>query len=238
MKFVSQAKGWLRAHPGPVGSLSGVRGVTDQVVLTYDDGPEPGGTDSILAALAEKGATATFFVLLGRTRRFPALLGEVVDAGHDIGLHGIDHRRLTHLPRLDVRILLRDGRDELEQQIGREVRWFRPPYGAQTLSTRYLAAAAGMVPVMWTSTMWDWRHTSHEERLASALQARSGSILLGHDGFAAAEDGADDGPPPVLDRGALARDVLSAFASRGLSGVSLAVALRAGRPEMTAWFQR
>ncbi|MGA8245859.1 MAG: polysaccharide deacetylase family protein, partial [Nocardioides sp.] len=79
-------------------SVVGVEPSSRSVVLTYDDGPTPGVTDQLLAVLAEADATATFFVLLTRVRPHLALLRELLAAGHEIGLHGPDHRRLTTLP--------------------------------------------------------------------------------------------------------------------------------------------
>ena len=91
-----------RARSGPqrpqdlpvwAGSLTNIRTAAPQVVLTFDDGPQPGGTEQVLGPLAETGSTATFFVLVSRARRFPSLLAEVVAAGHEIGLsntHGYD----------------------------------------------------------------------------------------------------------------------------------------------------
>ena len=78
------------------GSVMRVRTDEPVVVLTYDDGPTA-ETPAVLEALADVGATATFFVLLTRVRRTPGLLADVRDAGHEIALHGADHRRLTTL---------------------------------------------------------------------------------------------------------------------------------------------
>jgi peptidoglycan/xylan/chitin deacetylase (PgdA/CDA1 family) len=52
-----------------LGSAVEVRTDAPHVVLTFDDGPEPGGTDRVLSALAAAGASATFFVLLTRVRK-------------------------------------------------------------------------------------------------------------------------------------------------------------------------
>ena len=71
--------------------------------------------------------TPTFFVLVPRARRQRGLLGEIVAAGHEIALHGIDHRPLTQFSPADVRRRTEDGRAELEDLIGMTVRWFRPP---------------------------------------------------------------------------------------------------------------
>ncbi|RFU23045.1 hypothetical protein D0Z06_02645 [Geodermatophilus marinus] len=211
------------------GSAVAVRTAERHVVLTFDDGPEPGGTDRVLAALADAGATATFFVLLSRARRYPGLLAEVVAAGHEVALHGVDHRALPDLPLAEVARLVRTGKAELEDATGRAVRWHRPPYGRQTPRTWRAVVQAGLLPVLWGPTTWDWRDVSHAERLAKAQEGVGpGAIVLAHDGFAGPEDLAWDGPGPVLDRGRLIADVLAGYAARGLATRSLAEALTAG----------
>lgn len=114
----------------PVGSsVIAVRPAAGSVVLTYDDGPTPGVTDRLLPVLAEASATATFFVLLTRVRSRVGLLRETLAAGHEVGLHGPDHRRLTTLPPETLATRFRDAKAELEDVMGAEVRWSRPPDG-------------------------------------------------------------------------------------------------------------
>jgi peptidoglycan/xylan/chitin deacetylase (PgdA/CDA1 family) len=229
-----------RRAAGPVaGSIVAVRTAAPSVVLTFDDGPEPGGTDRVLAALAEAGATATFFVLLTRVRRYRALFEEVVAAGHEVALHGVDHRPLPGLPPHEVGPLLRAGRAELEDALGRAVRWHRPPNGRQTPRTWRAVTGAGLTPVLWGPTTWDWRDVPHERRLERAREGlRRGAIVLAHDGFAGPEDGADDGPAPVLDRGRLVREVLAGYAADGLRARSLGQVLAEGTAVREARFVR
>lgn len=220
-----------------LGSAVDVRTRRPEVVLTFDDGPEPGGTDRVLSVLADAGATATFFVLLTRVRRYRSLLDEVIAAGHEVALHGVDHRALPSLPPEEVARLVRAGKAELEDAAGRPVRWFRPPYGRQTLRNWQAITRAGLVPVLWGPTTWDWKDVPHEERVAKVEQGlRAGAIVLAHDGFAGPEDGACDGPPPVLDRGELIAGVLAACADRGLSARSLEQALLSGHLVRETWF--
>ncbi|RBY86141.1 polysaccharide deacetylase family protein [Blastococcus sp. TF02A-26] len=222
-----------------VGSVVEVRTADPVVALTFDDGPEPGGTDRVLAALADAGATATFFVLLTRVRRHRGLLDELVAAGHEVALHGVDHRALPDLPPGEVAPTLRAGRAELEDAAGRAVRWYRPPYGRQTPRTWRAATRAGLTPVLWGPTTWDWREATHEQRLAKAREgARRGAVVLAHDGFAGPEDGAFDGPAPDLDRGRLVTDVLAGYAADGLRARSLGEVLDAGTAVREARFSR
>jgi peptidoglycan/xylan/chitin deacetylase (PgdA/CDA1 family) len=229
----------VRRGAGTVlGSAVEVRTGAPDVVLTFDDGPEPGGTDRVLAALDAAGAGATFFVLLTRVRRYRSLLDDVVAAGHEVALHGVDHRALPTLPPEEVARLVRAGRAELEDAVGREVRWYRPPYGRQTVRNWRAVTAAGMLPVLWGPTTWDWKSdVSDAERVTKSLQGVSrGAIVLAHDGFAGPEDGACDGPPPVLDRGELVARVLDGYADRGLRARSLGQALGDGALVRETWF--
>jgi peptidoglycan/xylan/chitin deacetylase (PgdA/CDA1 family) len=233
------AKGVARRHAGCIGSVTEVRTTSQCIVLTYDDGPEPEGTDRVLDALAKHQATATFFVLLTRARRYGGLLAEVVAAGHEVALHGIDHRRLTDFSYAQVKQRTADGRAELEDLTGRRIEWIRPPYGRQTLNTWRAIRSTGVMPVMWGPTTWDSIDIAQSHRVRKAQEgAVAGAILLAHDGFAGPQDGVDDGPPPVLDRGEFAERVLEAYRARGLSGCSLAAALTQGSAVREARFRR
>jgi peptidoglycan/xylan/chitin deacetylase (PgdA/CDA1 family) len=226
-----------RAAGTLVGSAVSVRTDAPHVVLTFDDGPEPGGTDRILDALADAGAGATFFVLLSRVRRYRPLLDDVLAAGHEVALHGVDHRALPTLPASEAARLIRAGKAELEDVIGRQVRWYRPPYGRQTVRNWHSAVRAGLLPVLWGPTTLDWTDASDDERVARSQDGvAKGTILLAHDGFAGPEDGACDGPPPTLDRGRLVTAVLDGYAERGLTARSLGQALDSGALVRAPWF--
>jgi len=196
------------------------------VVLTYDDGPQPGGTDAVLGALADTGATATFFVLLSRVRRHESLFHDVLAAGHEVALHGPDHRRLTELDPKDVAVRTRAAKEELEDRAGRAVRWFRPPYGSQSAASWRAAADAGLTTVLWSVECTDWLDVPHESRLAN-IRAMDGpgAVVLLHDGFANVIDGVDDGPAPTFDRGDLTRSVVEVCAAKGFGCTSLSHAL-------------
>jgi peptidoglycan/xylan/chitin deacetylase (PgdA/CDA1 family) len=238
-EFRAGAKRFIRAHSSVIGSVLAVATPEPLIVLTYDDGPEPGSTEGVLDALAAHGATATFFVLMGRVRRFPALLAEVVAAGHEIALHGEDHRALTAFSGRDVTTRTSAAKSELEDLIGAEVRWVRPPYGRQSPSTWLALRRADVQPVLWGPTTLDSRNIAQHERVDRALVgAVPGAILLAHDGYAGPEDGVDDGPRPTVDRRELTTLVLDSYAERGLRGCSLDNALAHGTLKRGAWFSR
>ena len=220
-----------------VGSVVGVRTRAAEIVLTFDDGPEPVATEQVLTALAEHRATATFFVLLSRIRRHPALLDEIMAAGHEIALHGVDHQPLPRFDLETTRDRTAVAAAELADRTGREIRWLRPPYGRQTLANWRGVRAAGLMPVFWGPTTWDWRDLPQQQRVAKAMErARAGAILLGHDGFAGIDDGAERDVTHTLDRRDLIDQILERYAAKGWRGVSLGRALESGRPILAGRF--
>jgi peptidoglycan/xylan/chitin deacetylase (PgdA/CDA1 family) len=64
------------------------------LALTFDDGPDPRGTSAMLDALAAANVKATFFVLGERVERNLALLARVLEEGHEVELHGYEHRAI------------------------------------------------------------------------------------------------------------------------------------------------
>lgn len=232
----------LEKAPDSIGTVSSMSTRAGHWIPTFDDGPTSERTPQILEALGRHDATATFFVLSTSVRANRALLREVVAAGHEIGLHGQDHRHLSLLSATEVREAVRAGKTELEDALGTPVQWFRPPYGDQTIAAWREITDAGLTSVLWSATSHDWNpFVDNDTRVAKAASALTGgAIVLFHDGFASRADGADDGPEPRLDRAELIDRVLTVGEQRGLRGRSLADALAAGgrlvtRPHFNVW---
>src|SRR5687768_16415074 len=69
------------------------------VALTFDDGPEPGQTEDVLAILSRERVLATFFLVGREIDRHPELARRIVAAGHEVGNHSYSHRRMVlHSP--------------------------------------------------------------------------------------------------------------------------------------------
>ncbi len=218
-------------------SVVGVDPASGSVVITYDDGPTPGVTDRLSTVLADAGATATFFVLLTRATKSPGMLRDLLAAGHEIGLHGRDHTRLTTVDPETLPRLLSEARRDLEDLAGVELRWFRPPYGAQDAATWRGVRAAGLTPVLWSAHCSDWLDVPLDDRLRDLRGASpAGRVVLLHDGFAGAADGVDDGPPPQFDRCALTAAVLREVGATGCRAQSLGVALEHTTAVWRPWF--
>jgi peptidoglycan/xylan/chitin deacetylase (PgdA/CDA1 family) len=153
------------------------------IALTFDDGPHPQGTPAILESLREAGAVATFFLVGEQVERRPALVAEIVAAGHRVELHC--HRHRSQL-RLTPRALLDDAeraRAAIEEAGGQAVADYRPPYGIFSSSGLRAVRSRGWRPVLWSRWGRDWDRRATPDSIARRAGggARAGDILLLHD---------------------------------------------------------
>lgn len=218
-------------------SLGSVRGVrtNDCIALTIDDGPHPRNTPAILEVLADRDASATFFVLLENVRKHPRIVQDIVAAGHDVQLHGVDHRPVRNMDPASLREYLASGRDELQQVLGREVIYYRPPFGSQSVGSYRTTKAVGLTPVLWTVDVADWEPRTHEELMADARRTLPGGILLFHDALVGWP-----GRPArqnEIDRPRFVAAVVDEWRQAGLAATSIASLLAEHPPRLSVWFR-
>jgi peptidoglycan/xylan/chitin deacetylase (PgdA/CDA1 family) len=216
------------------GSVVGAATPTPTVGLTFDDGPDPEVTERLLNTLRDQDIRATFFFLAGHAEALPDLARRVVAEGHEVGLHGADHRRLTTLAPRAVAAHIRDGRDRLAAVTGSQPVWFRPPFGAQSLRTYVAARRAGLDVVVWSADGADWLDDPAEEIAARAQRVEAGGILLLHE-----RAGPEPGERQVslrFDPVEVADRVVEGLRRRGLEPVPVGE-LVAGGARRTVWFR-
>lgn len=219
-----------------VGSVNGARTDAAVVALTFDDGPDPVATPGILDVLAAHGVRATFFVLVDRAESHPDLVARLVDEGHEVGLHGLDHSPLTTKRGREIGDCLRRGRSRLETLTRRPVTLFRPPFGSQSLRSYAATRRAGLRVVVWGPHAEDWADRSPEQVAATALGATGpGDILLLHDGFAPHPD--DPQSVPALDKAAALDILLGGLESKGYQSTTVSGLLAGRRVARIAWFR-
>jgi peptidoglycan/xylan/chitin deacetylase (PgdA/CDA1 family) len=173
---------WRSARSLLFPRLAGV-GREDHVALTFDDGPDPVSTPPILDELDRLGWKATFFCLGCQVRRSPGLARELVDRGHEVAVHGDNHRSHLVRPAPWTVADLRRAKGSIEQAAGVEPTWFRPPYGGVSASSIVAGRRLGLQMVLWTTWGVDWREDSTGLSVAQrvARTFRPGATVLLHD---------------------------------------------------------
>jgi len=235
-------RGSWRRHAVP--GLLGV-GAPGGVALTFDDGPHPEGTPAVRRALDALGVRATFFVLGSQVRRHPGAVASLLADGHEVALHGFEHR--NHLARTAPALTadLRRARaavlaDAVAADVGQEpdevARWLRftrPPYGAVSGGTLWAAHRLGLRPVLWTAWGRDWLARTPEQVAATVLAdllrdapgpAGGGGTVLLHDSDCTSVRGSWRATAAALPR------IVEAVRERGWEVRRLAEHLDGARP--------
>lgn len=180
--FLPAVASWRRLRCWAMPALSGV-GQPDHVALTFDDGPDPLSTPSFLDQLDVLGWRATFFLLGPMVRRAPDLAAELAARGHEVAVHGDEHRSHLHRSPAAIRDDVARARDSIAEATGAAPVWFRPPFGALSAGSLTAAHQLGLRPVLWTTWGRDWRSVATPSSVAAdvAKGLRPGATVLLHD---------------------------------------------------------
>jgi peptidoglycan-N-acetylglucosamine deacetylase len=158
-------------------------GSSNTVAITFDDGPDPDSTPQILDELERLKLSATFFLLGSMVSAAPTLASEIVERGHEVGLHGDVHK--SHLLRNhnDVRADVQRAYELVVNAAGVRPAFFRPPYGAISGGSLLAARQLRMRTVLWSAWGRDWRSEATAQTVMEDLHPdiRGGATILLHD---------------------------------------------------------
>jgi len=84
-------------------------------------------TEHLLDVLDSHGARGTFFTLGVVAQRYPRLVRQITERGHEIASHGWDHTLVFRLGAAGFRADVRRAKHAAEQAAGRVVRGYRAP---------------------------------------------------------------------------------------------------------------
>lgn len=153
------------------------------VALTFDDGPDPKWTPSILAILKDEGVSATFCVVGSSAKRAPDLLRAEAGAGHTICNHTMDHAHLPKKSHKDMVAQLTDCTAVVTSAGLPPPPVMRAPYAELNQDVTDTAQAQGMTVLGWNIDPADYRKPAAETIVARVLaQLKPGGVVLMHDG--------------------------------------------------------
>ena len=152
------------------------------IALTFDDGPDPQLTPDVLAILARHSIRATFFVVARRAEQHPALLKQIVAAGHAVACHDLDHRPTSNF-RLTRRFTrdIGESREILLNILGTYPRLYRPPVGLSNPHLFGVLRKYGMTCIGWNRSGRDAGNRSLAGIRKIGGLAEEGAIVLMHD---------------------------------------------------------
>jgi peptidoglycan-N-acetylglucosamine deacetylase len=149
---------------------------SNEIYLTFDDGPIPGPTEFVLDQLKLFDAHATFFCVGNNVRKNPHLYQRILNEGHATGNHTMNHVNgwMSSTEKYINEV------SEAEPFIDSKL--FRPPYGrirkqqSEVLLNKYKI-------IMWDVLSYDFSTSVTPTQCLSNVigNSKQGSIIVFHD---------------------------------------------------------
>jgi cellulose synthase/poly-beta-1,6-N-acetylglucosamine synthase-like glycosyltransferase/peptidoglycan/xylan/chitin deacetylase (PgdA/CDA1 family) len=159
------------------------------LVLTFDDGPDPVWTPKVLDKLKQYDAHAVFFVTGTMASRHPDLVQRMVAEGHELGLHTFNHPDLALQTQSRIDWELSQNQLALAGAAGIRTSLFRPPYSSFSAAlddkswpvTEYIGSR-GYITAFNDTDSEDWKRPGVDAIIKRATpKGTKGSIVLMHD---------------------------------------------------------
>ena len=160
------------------------------IALTFDDGPWGSTTSEILDILKENGAHATFFQIGNQVAENSEIEKRIADEGHQIATHTYDHASgsgngvdLTKMSADEQVQEVEKGFSAIEDVLGTSVsRIMRAPGGNYYGSIITNLSSHVTAEIGWDVDTEDWRKPGAQSIADAIMSAKSGNVVLMHDG--------------------------------------------------------
>ena len=161
------------------------------VALTFDDGPHPEHTKTILDVLDENDSHGTFFVIGEKISENSELISDALDRGHEFYGHSWNHpvRNVWTIQNYTYYVdQIIKPHNALKNIKTEPIRLFRAPGGSVSNPILYYAIQnLGFAEIHWSIDPKDWQLRDTQKIIDATLNNRGkprtffGEIVLSHD---------------------------------------------------------
>ena len=156
-----------------------------EIALTFDDGPHPRDTPQVLDVLAKHNIHATFFLIGQSVERYPRLVKQIHQSGHQLALHCYRHIPFPMESASTLKGQLNRSRKAIAHACGISpdtIRDVRPPYGFFTAKTLSMLREWGYRLVLWDNMPLHFIQPARWTINQVLERTVPGSIIVLHDG--------------------------------------------------------
>ena len=154
------------------------------IYLTFDEGYEAGYTPQLLNTLKENQVKATFFITAHYVNTQPDLVKQMIEEGHIIGNHTVNHKSMPELKEDKIRTEVMDLHQVMQEKFNYEMKYIRPPKGEFSQSSLQATNQLGYTTVMWSFAYEDWNEDKQPDENNSKKKIldnlHNGEIMLLH----------------------------------------------------------
>ena len=153
-----------------------------EIALTIDAAWEDDKTDFILDTLDEYNVKATFFLCGFWVDKYPDMVKEIYDRGHEIGDHSSTHPHMTKLSAAQMQKDVEACEGMIEKITSTPCALFRAPYGEYNDAVILAMREAGYEVIQWDLDTVDWRQERSAQTILDSVipKLHSGCIILCH----------------------------------------------------------
>lgn len=126
------------------------------IYLTFDVGYENGYTNQILDTLKENNIPAAFFITGQLVKTNPEIVERMINEGHIVGNHTINHPSLPDVSEEKVKSELMGLHQQIYDKFNYEMKYMRPPKGEYSEQSLAYVQSLDYIPVMWSFGYDDW----------------------------------------------------------------------------------
>lgn len=154
-----------------------VNGKQRALCLTFDDGPHPIYTPMVMDILERYGIYGTFFLVGKEVVKYPEVVRQIVQRGHQIGNHSYSHGIELKKGITNFEEEIKRCNETIYEAAGIMCRLFRPPWGIISTGLILYCMCNSLQLIEWSYDSQDFKHEQHR----GISEAETGHIILLHD---------------------------------------------------------
>ncbi|UNC93798.1 polysaccharide deacetylase family sporulation protein PdaB [Candidatus Contubernalis alkalaceticus] len=138
-------------------------------------------TPKILEVLRENDLKTTFFLTGFWLEKYPDMVKQISEEGHEIGNHTYTHPHLNTLSEAEIKSEIEKTHRLIKDICGQEANLFRPPFGEYSNKVIKTLDECGYKTIQWSVDSLDWKEGGKESIVNRVTSmAHNGAIILFH----------------------------------------------------------
>ncbi|WP_101773353.1 polysaccharide deacetylase family protein [Peptostreptococcus faecalis] len=171
----------------------------NNIMLTFDDGPDKRYINQLLAVLEKNDVKAIFFMVAKNAQNNSEIVKKIENKGHKIALHSWEHKNAMLYSYFYTKKDFENSK-QIMSSLGVKDFIYRPPWGHTNIFSNHFVKKHNMKLMYWDVMAEDWSASSTPESISEKLLKRTtkNSIICLHD---AGENsgGAKDAPLNTIE---------------------------------------